>query len=194
MIEKKKGKKKNDVLENAEVQEETIEEELLPEEESEVPETFRDSRFSKFKFKKMVVTPGRRELHLEVIKTFTNIHIDYVLDFVVDLDVFDWRIEEKKKAKQNYENQNQMDAFDDLKKKELEEYDRRIEALETERKERAAACPKISLEASVIDFARKANSTDLVFIIPSDFVAPLNEQFNFQDNYKMELRNNIKND
>lgn len=200
MIAKEKKKKsveieteQEEVLDGQPIPTEEIEESFISEEE-EMPADRRDPRFSTFKVKKIIVQGGQRQLHIEIMKTFKPIYLDYVVELTPDLDTLDWRIEEKKKSKQNYENQNQMEAFDEFKKRELEEYDHVIENLVTERAERIDRSPKISFEASIIDFAKKPNSTDLVLVIPSDAVGSLNEYYNFMENYKIELIKNLNNE
>jgi len=162
--------------------------------EETMPVNLRDKRFSAFKIKKIIVQNGHRELHLEIMKTFEKFYMDYHVELTCDLADIDWRIEEKKKAKANYEAANQMDAFEEMKQRELEEFDRGIEILVESRAEKIARSPKVSFEASVIDFAKKVDSTDLVFIIPTDTVGPLNDVYNIQDNYMIELIKNLSND
>ena len=190
VIEKKpKGKrgKKKDVVED-----ETIEETFIAEEE-EMPADRKDPRYAEFRIKKIIIAGGR-ELHLEVMKSFENTYTNYMISMVVNLDALDWRIEQKKKEKQNYESQNQMDAFEDMKRKELEEYDHRIEQLMAERNERIAQCPKISFAASAKSYAKSSVSTALVLSIPKDIIAELNDKIDFSDNYKIELIKNIQNE
>lgn len=197
VLEKKpKGKKKSKkAVEGGddELNEQGEHQESFVDEVAEMPAERRDPKYSSFTIKKIVIGAGR-ELHLEVKRNFEKTYTNYVIEMTVDLDTMDWRIEEKKKSKQNYELQNQMDAFQDMKKRELEEYDRVIEQLETERKERIAQCPKISFEASVKGYTKGAVATNFIMQIPKDIVAELNDKIDFSDNYKIELIKNLNND